>query len=72
MDAARFRAARLAQAGFQHNGRVAVALVPSLIVLAGFGGKVPVGIMLVRSHNMNMRDFIVSNFLRTVQRLAAN
>ena len=33
---------------FRYNGRIGIALIPSLIVLSGFGGKVPVGIGLVR------------------------
>ena len=34
---------------FQYNGRLAAALVHSLAVLAGFGGKYPVGALLVSS-----------------------
>ena len=33
---------------FRYNGRIGVALIPTLIVLSGFGGKIPVGIGLVR------------------------
>eukprot|EP00884_Botryococcus_braunii_P004652 jgi/Botrbrau1/14188/Bobra.182_3s0121.1 len=32
---------------FQYNGRVALALLPSVCVVAGFGGKLPVGVMMV-------------------------
>jgi hypothetical protein len=32
---------------FQYNGRVALALLPSIFVVAGFGGKIPVGVMMV-------------------------
>jgi hypothetical protein len=32
---------------FRHDGRVAAGLVPSIIILAGFGGQIPVGISLV-------------------------
>lgn len=39
--------ARFAPSAFRWNGRVAVALLPSLIVLAGFGGTVPSGVMMV-------------------------
>ncbi len=38
---------RFAPSAFRWNGRVGVALLPSLIVLAGFGGSVPSGIMVV-------------------------
>ena len=32
---------------FQHNLRVGAALVPSLAVLAGFGGRLPAALLLV-------------------------
>ncbi|KAK9824524.1 hypothetical protein WJX72_011089 [[Myrmecia] bisecta] len=38
---------RFAPNSFQYNGRVGCALLPSLIVLAGFGGKTAVGILMV-------------------------
>jgi hypothetical protein len=38
---------RFAPSAFRWNGRVGVALLPSLTVLAGFGGPVPCGVMLV-------------------------
>ncbi|CAD7699316.1 unnamed protein product [Ostreobium quekettii] len=38
---------RFAPNAFQHNGRVALALVPSLIVLGGIGGRLVVGMLLV-------------------------
>ena len=40
-------ASRFQPSNFQHNLRVAAALVPSLAVLAGFGGKVTAGLLLV-------------------------
>ena len=33
---------------FQHNARVGAALLPCLAVLAGFGGKLPAAVLLVR------------------------
>ena len=39
----RFQANRV-----QHNSRIAAALVPCLTVVAGFGGSVSMGVILVR------------------------
>ena len=42
-------ASRFQPSDFQHNLRVAAALVPSLAVLAGFGGQIPAAVLLVRA-----------------------
>lgn len=45
---------RYAPNSFRHNARVATVLLPAIILLVGFGGKLPVGILLagamVRPH----------------------
>ena len=37
---------RYAPSSFQHNARVAAVLLPSLIVLVGFGGKLAAGVLM--------------------------
>lgn len=53
---------RFAPSAFRWNGRVGVALLPSLIVLAGFGGAVPSGVMMVGAM-VRLGDLGVSYFL---------
>lgn len=43
---------RFAPNNFQYNGRVALALLPSLCVVAGFGGKLPLGVIVVREYSL--------------------
>jgi hypothetical protein len=31
---------------FKHNGRMAVVLLPAVILLVGFGGKLPAGVLM--------------------------
>ena len=50
---------------FQYNGRVATALVPSLVVLAGFGGKYPVGVLLVSASTSNDHQNVYSDIVET-------
>lgn len=37
---------RYAPTSFKHNARIGAVLLPTLVVLVGFGGKLPVGVFL--------------------------
>ena len=37
---------RYAPSSFRHNARIGAVLLPTLVVLVGFGGKLPVGVFL--------------------------
>lgn len=37
---------RYAPTSFRHNARIGAVLLPTLVILVGFGGKLPVGVFL--------------------------
>ena len=41
---------RFQPSAFDYNGRVAFALVPSLVVITGFGGSIALGALVVHRH----------------------
>lgn len=40
-------ASRYMPSSFQHNARVAAVLLPSIVILVGFGGKLPAGVLIL-------------------------
>ena len=51
---------------FDYNGRVAFALVPSLVVITGFGGSIALGVLVVCVTPTPLHPHPLPPFLRTV------